>query len=614
MQTLSYTNRDYPSVFDGVKEIIKTLEPRAEVDTSKANVESIIAKIVAGCVDCLSYNQDANTLETFPSTSRDARAIFDLLSIVGYTPKTARGSKVYMSLWNPSYVGSVTYDPFNTIIIDGKSFYNPDEFTCSSGGVVTSVDWYQGKLTSPDKRNLTEEQTKNITNFIDKYYPNLSASTIKQDSFVLPETHTRIDSRTIRIYTPDGTALTYVEDPAMVYMTKSSFSITPTVNTTGYTLVFSKDISSGVVADNYYYFYLQSEGLDVGNNLTPDFTTLPNSPNFTFSYVQEASKEPETASEARENVVYEFGWRDTPKAIITRHDAERAILQQHGFVAAVDVRDGDNYSKASADNFNIQVFVKVTEDAEVTLDVGTAMSYQNRIQTHLNKFKMLPLNFDIHIDDVVTSEGELTTQMYYWYPDVTIYLKEQVDSQEASAILTQIYDALFKRYAYTNVNFNEVPRIVDVIDTIQNASDMILYLDIDGIVYLDKDNKQVAKEDITCSYTTPVTINETGVEYEVTLNTLNNTRNIQYHTIKIVDANNVVMGIDNGDGVILSQNGYLAEAGTIDYTTGKLNIKLALQPPGSQFYIYHKLETPTWCSFINNGPQAIKIALESIGA
>ena len=67
MLTLPYTSRDYTTIFNGIKEIIQTLEPKADVDFNKANVESIIAKIMSGCVDSLSYNQDANILEAFPS-------------------------------------------------------------------------------------------------------------------------------------------------------------------------------------------------------------------------------------------------------------------------------------------------------------------------------------------------------------------------------------------------------------------------------------------------------------------------------------------------------------------------------------------------------------------
>ena len=335
MLTLPYTDRDYISAFNSIKEILTSLEPRAEVELNKAKIESIITKIIAGCVDSLSYNQDANILEAFPSTSRDARAIFDLLSIVGYTPKTTRSCKVYMTLWDPSFIGSVTYQPFSNIRIDGKNFYNPDLFTCTQD-VITTVEWYQGKLVSPDRRTNISSDTP--VNFIDNYYPNLSASTIKQDMFILPSNHTSIDSRTIRIYTPDGQQLTYVENPYLVYATPSSFSILPTVNSTGYSLIFSKDVSSGVVADNYYYFYIQSEGYNISNNLTPDFSPLSSpAPSFSFNYTQETYKGPETAKEARENIVYEFGWRDTPKAIITRYDAERSILQNTSGVAALDV-------------------------------------------------------------------------------------------------------------------------------------------------------------------------------------------------------------------------------------------------------------------------------------
>ena len=613
MKTLPYIDRDYQAVFNSISEIFSTLEPRVEIDESKANVETIITKIIAGCIDSLSYNQDANILEAFPSTARDARAVFDLLSIVGYTPKTARSSKVYLNLWNPSFTGSVTYDPYTNLMIDGKNFYNPDAFTVTQG-VLTTTEFYQGRLITPD----TKETTDNVeySNFLDRYYPNLSINTISNDLYALPASHTMIDSRTVRVYTTDGQALTYVENPYLVYTTPSSFSLIPTVNESGYSLMFSKDVSSGSISNNYYYFYVISEGYNISNNLTPDFRNFGKpTPSFSFNYIQETSKDPETANEARENVVYEFGWRDTPKAIITRYDAERAILQNTAFVAAVDVRDGNNFSKADPSLFDIQVFVKLTEDAELRLDIGSATSYKNRILTHINKFKMLPLNYSIHIDDIQTEPDELVTEMYYWYPDITLYLKEQVNSDEAGAIIQQANAALYEKYKYVNVSFNEVPRIVDVIDTVQNSSEMILYLDIDGLHYTNKNGEQVDKEQITCAYTDKITISENKLEYNIQLNTMNNTRNIQYHTVKIVDSNNTTIGFDNGEGLILSQTGYLSEYGSINYETGELKITFNSIPPTgreSAFYVYYKQETPTFCKFAVNKDNSIKIALESI--
>ena len=234
--------------------------------------------------------------------------------------------------------------------------------------------------------------------------------------------------------------------------------------------------------------------------------------------------------------------------------------------------------------------------------------------THINKFKMLPLDYSIHIDNVKTTPDELVTELYYWYPDITIYLKEQVTADEAGAILQQVTAALRKRYQYKNVNFNEVPRIVDVLETVQNASDIILYLDIDGINYVDNSFNPVTKEQVTCAYTDKVAITD-SLEYDIKLNTSNETRNIQYHTVKIVDANNVVIGFDNGDGLILSQTGYLAEYGTIDYTTGELKLKFKDYPPTgreSAIYIYYKQETPTFCRYLTSTGNDIKIALESI--
>lgn len=611
MITLPYTNRDYKTVFNDIKNIMQSIEPRLDVGMDKSNVESIIARVIAGCVDTLSYNQDANIVEAFPSTSRDARAVFDLLSIVGYTPKTARCCHLYMTLWNPSFIGEVQYAPFNSISIDGKTFYNPDTFRCAQG-ITTSTEWYQGTLKSPDKR----PQQTNDNNFTKNYYPNLSINVIKNNQYKLPEENTKIDSRTLRVYTEDGKQLTYVENPYMTNITKTSVSLLPSINSAGYSLVFSKDISSGAAGDNFFVFYVVSEGLNVSNNLTPDFGGLSidnNIPSFSYSYEAEDSKNAETAAEARENIVYEFGWRDTPKAIVTKYDAERAILQNYDYISAVDVRDGNDYSKCNPALFDVQIFCKVNEEYEQKLSIATADGIKNRLQTHFNKFKMLPLNYEFHIDNFETYSGENVTQLYYWYPDITIYLKEQVNSQDAAAILNAVGEALFKRFSTINTNFNEVPRTVDIIETVQNASENVLYLDIDGVNYIDDRGFDVPKTDITCAFTENIPA-QSSLDYKLTLNTKNGERPIKFHSIKIVNNYNETIAYDNGDGVLMSYGSYMNGYGNINYATGKLTFSLNHELANDvSLRIYYKQETPTFCEYVNvNDEKGIKIALESL--
>lgn len=611
MITLPYTSRDYNTVFNSVKEIMQTLEPRADIDFDKANVESIIAKVIAGCVDSLSYNQDANILEAFPSTARDPRAVFDLLSIVGYTPKTARCCHVTMSLWNPSFVGEYNYAPFNSISLDGRVFYNPDSFRCAQG-ITTSTNWYQGTLKSPDKR--TKTNTK-IESFIDNYYPNVSTNVIYNNQYKLPESDLKIDSRTIRIYTEDGKQLTYVDNPYLTNITKSSFGILPSVNTKGYSLMFSKDVSSGSAGDNFYLFYLVSDGYNISDNLIPDFGGLAVddvTPSFSYTYSSEASHDTETANEARNNIAYEFGWRDTPKTIVTKYDAERAVLQNYDFISAVDVRDGNDYSKCKPDLFDIQVFCKVNEEIELKLNTAVADGIKNRILTHFNKFKILPLNISIHIDDVVTEEDENVTELYYWYPDITIYLKEQVDAKGAAAIINTINEALFNEFSTINIDFNQVPRIVDIIETVQNASDMVLYLDFDGLSFMNKDGKAVKKTDVTCYYVDDI-LTQTSLYYRIELNTKARTRNIMYNSVKIVTDSNDVIAYDNGDGVIMGYGPYLDGYGTIDYKTGILefNLNAVSLADNLNLKVAYKQETPTFCEFIDV-KNAIKIATESL--
>lgn len=618
MLSLPYIDRDYNSVFEDIKNIIQTIEPRANVDLDKANVESIITKIIAGCFDSLSYNQDANIFEAFPSTSRDARAVFDLLSIVGYTPKTAKCCRLTMTLWNPSFTGTVVYNPYCSISVDNKTFYNPESFQCTEN-IATVVEWYQGTLIKPDRRSQLIESSS----FIQNYYPNLSINVLENNQYKLPENHTRIDSRTIKVFLDDGTELTYVDNPYKTNTTKSSFSLLPSVNNDGYSLVFSKDVSSGSFGDNLYYFYVISDGYDVGNNLIPNFSGLSvdgvTIPSFSYSYSAEASHDIETASEARENVALEFGWRDTPNAIVTVYDAERAILQ-NSYVAAVSIKDGNNYSKCDSKNFEIEAFIKVNEETEQLLNVAVADGLKNRLQTYFNKFKMLPLSFKFHIDDIETEQDENLTVLYYWYPKVTLYLKEQVNSQDAAAIINSVEEALFAKFSPNNTNYNQVPRIVDVIETIKNASSTILYLDIDGIDYIDKSDNIVDKEVITCTFTYSVP-KQTGTEYTLQLNTLNNTRNIEYHSIKIVNNNNEIIAYDNGGntgdkntGVILPYGPYLDGQGTINYNTGELKFKLSAPlADTANLQILYKQETPTFCEYINKA-ESISIALESLKA
>lgn len=616
MLTLPYISRDYEAIFNGIKEIMQTIEPKIDVNASKANIETIIAKIMAGCVDTLSFNQDSNILEAFPSTSRDARAVFDLLSIVGYTPKTARCCHLYMTLWNPSYIGEHIYMPFSSISVDNKVFYSPDKFSCAQG-MTTTVDWYQGSLKSPDRRTNIKEES---SNFIENYYPNLSINVIKNRLYKLPEEHTKIDSKTIRIYTEDGSELTYVENPYLTNITKSSFSIIPSVNKSGYSFMFSEDVAGGGLGENFYYFYIISDGYDVGNNIIPDFSGLAignDIPNFSHTYEAESHEEPETADEARNNIAYEFGWRDTPKAIITKNDAERAVLQNFKYIAAVDVRDGNDYSKCDPKLFDIRIFCKVNEDYEQRMSLATADGIVNRLQTHFNKFKMLPLNFTFRIDNIVLDtdvENYDVTQLYYWYPEITVYLKEQVDSQGAAAVLNAINEALYERYKTTNVGFNEVPRIVDIIETVQNASDMVLYLDVDSMHYVDSQGIEATKEDITCTFNEYIENQGDNLDYNITMNTKDGTRYIMYNTVKIVNSKNEVIAYDNGDGVLLTSGSYLDGQGSINYETGEL--KFTLKAPlaeGNELRLYYRQETPTYCEYIsNNDKNGIQIALESL--
>lgn len=614
---LSYTSRDYSEVFSELARIAESIDERVVISEDRGNPETIITKLLSAASDMLSYNLDRTVLECFPSTVTQRYSAMDIFSVIGYIMHRRVSSRANLEIYNRTISKDLVilpYEVFSTA--NGINFCNLGIIDIPGNQSATSipvrVEVVQG---NPVKPNELEDWSFPLNHWTDKYDYNLSVNNIVDGKLKMEDLD--FDPTTIYIRDENKQEWTYIENPFMVNTNSSQFSVLE--DPTGVYLVFSKNIYSGQ-SNNLKMFYLTSSGKDgqilenrlgfsgVAYNVAPPYEAYR--PELTITHEKSSEGfDIETPSMAREGSAVEFGFRQSTNSLITGYDFERAVAQL-SFVAAVKAVDQNSFSVGLADKFSGHIFVILNEDQESKLSEYTAISFINQVNSHIvRNFKLLPLELNIHIDDqlVATDPNEVVTKIYTWYPDITIYTRRTIYLSEATEILDKVNKALLERYQNRNVDFNELPLIRDIIDTVQNAHELIEYLDIDGFKIMTSSREpgyvpqKATKRDVTCKFQEAYDINPAGsLTYDLTLDTedsLGEHRNIQYHSVKITTEDNALIAKDNGDGLIISDTDYLIEPGTIDYKTGKVDFTLNGYPRGTQIYVEYRHETPTFCKF-----------------
>lgn len=612
---LSYTGRDYSQIFKGIANIAETIDPRVSISEDRGNPETILTKMISASADMLSYNLDRLILECFPSTVTQRPSAMDIFSIIGYVMHRYRSAEVEARLYNKDTEQDLIIYPFQTFTTDNGINYCNLEVVDLPGNqnfsnVPTKVRLVEGQPVTPP---LKKTKPSPLVHWTDMYEYNLNIEYIVDGKLKMSDLN--FDPETIYIRDENNQEWTYIKNPFMVNANSSQFSVLEDV--TGVYLVFSKNIYTGF-SNNLKMFYLNSsgdEGMILEDRLDFSGVAYGSAPPHSEFYVDlmvshRKSTEGfglETASMARENSAMEFGFRQSTNSLITSYDFERAVSQL-SFVSAVRADDQNSIHNVK-DKFSGHLFVILNEDQESILTENTAISFISQIRSHiLREYKLLPLELDIHIDDqpVTTDPEETLTKIYTWHPDVTIYTRRSIDTTEGAEILNEVNKALTERYKNLNVDFNEVPLIRDIIDKIENAHELIEYLDIDGYEIktsskeLNYVPKTATRSDVTCKYQETIEIDKSQFMYDMKLTTedsLGEPRNIQFHSFHVMTENNELIAKDNGDGLIISDANYLVSPGTIDYKTGDIKFTLNVQPPGSEIYITYNHETPTFCKF-----------------
>lgn len=614
-QLLSYTSRDYSEIFSELAKIAETIDPRVAISEDRGNPETIITKLLSAVSDMLSFNLDRTVLECFPSTVTQRHSAMDIFSIIGYIMHRHISSRADLEIYNRVSAQDLIIYPYQLFTTsNGIKYCNLDIIDIPGNQVFTDIPVHaqvvEGDPVTPIE---LENWSFPLNHWTDRYDYNLNVNNIVDCKLKMEDLN--FDPTTIYIRDENKQEWTYVKNPFMVNSNSSQFSVLE--DPTGVYIVFSKNIYSGQ-SDNLKMFYLRSSGKNgqvledrlefsgTAYEVAPPYAALQpeliiNHPKSTEGF------DIETPSMAREGSAVEFGFRQSTNSLITKYDFERAVAQL-SFVAAVRADDKNSFSTGLSDKFSGHIFVILNEDQEAKLSEHTAVSFINQVNSHIIRdFKLLPLELNIHIDNqpVTTNPDEVLTKIYTWYPVITIYTKRTIYQSEAIEILGAVDKALLKRYQNRNVDFNELPLIRDIIDTVQNAHELIEYLDIDGFRIMTSSKvpnfipKRAEKTDVTCKYHEDLEIGQSK-DYDLKLNTEDSFgahRNIQPHSVFLTTVEGRPIGRDNGDGLLISDTGYFDEIGTIDYKTGELKFSLNIYPAGTEMYLDYRHETPTFCKF-----------------
>lgn len=498
---LSYTNREYKSIFEDLYNTIPELTNKWYT-TEETDPGIVLLKLVSMFGDMLSYNLDQKVLEMFPATVQERFNAEQVFGLTGYKMPWFRSAKCKVTISNlidtdltiPKFVelSTTTYSGYEAI---SYVLINNDNKTIP-GTDSEEFEAIEGTLVAPAENiNL---YLSGLNDWHDAYGYNVYSSEITDDMYYIPNYN--IDQDHIWLVDSEGNEWELVEDIDLE-------------NTNPYCFEFRTDASgprirlkSGWNSNgniNFKLFYILSNGelgkisTDQVSSIETTLYTIVQTDNLdgttkytevaddSYSLNNEASTNgyyPEMPNDARVNYK---NYRNTVSTLITLDDFTHAINRDIRVMnaRATDIQtDPDQWEGHSLKDYQIRIYV-VREDSEV--DNVTLVS---DLLTEMHKYKNALLDVDIVLMEEYPEEDNQnhSYHYYYWQPKATLYLTKPVTSDTARLILNKVDEVLEETFSLSNIDFNEVPNYMDVIDTIKSCSSLINYVNLKDIEYFNR--------------------------------------------------------------------------------------------------------------------------------
>lgn len=494
--SISYTSRDYASIFDDLIESIPLLT-KAWTSRDENDPGIVIIKLISMLGDMLSYNLDVAALEVYPDSVTQRKNAAQIFGLIGYKMHWYRSAVASTTIYNNSQIPATVprFTRFSTR--DGKITYTnmeqlelPVNSRYSGNEVVT--DLVQGIPNTPSR--ITDSQLPSNSNdpWYSIYNYNVSSLDISDNKIYFNKTN--VDESNIILIDNDSETSAnewrLVDNIALSRETGKIFEFgvdeldRPYIRLPGY---WNQKYPS---IDKFKLFFIESLGEDgeiIENALTTISTAIVGTASGNnktdvkgdISIINRESSYghyPETASEAKDEA---YKYANTIDTLVTLDDFTRFVSRLE-VVAKCIATDCTTDPSPNMRTYTVKIYVVrkdaySTYDDDGTYDEGTDDVQKANIITEIQSKKLMPLKVIVAFEDEV--------DFFNWTVGGEIYLREPVTLDKSHDLLVKINRNLRYYFGPEFIGFGEAINYVDVIDVIMGSDPLIKYVDLDPLTY-----------------------------------------------------------------------------------------------------------------------------------
>lgn len=495
---LSYTSRDYASIYKELKESIPHLtamyNPQDEADAG-----IVLIKTMAMLGDMLSFVSDNNALEAFPQTVIQPLNAQQIFRLVGYKMKWYQSAKCEASFTNanslPVTIGR--YSTFSTA--DSKIKYtNTSQIEIPAG--VSGTSAYKTTLTQgvPITPPLSSTYTLSGEDWHSSYGYNIDVSIdVSNNMIYIP--HTNVDGSTIILIDDDSSAFadntwTLVDNLNTITDIGKYFEFDFTGNVPYIKL--PEYWNSRYTITKFKLFYVISNGSngEIQDNALTTISTenmiIAGAANVKqyldnltiFNTASTYGYSPETPEEARKNAEL---YNNTIDTLVTLSDFTKAAKRIEGVANAIATDKNTDPDAENTLSNKVKIYIarkpgysqglsNIFPDPTYTETELTAAEelWKEQVIEELRSYKTVTKDIEVLLDNSI--------DWIDWTIEGSMWMRQPIPADKNHDILVNINNNLDNTFSASNLNFNEAINYIDVIDRIKASDKLIYHVDLNS--------------------------------------------------------------------------------------------------------------------------------------
>ena len=489
---LSYTSRDYTSIYEQLKAAIplltKNYEPQDDTDPG-----IVLIKVMSMLGDMLSFNADNMALEAYPQTVLQTPNAQQIFRLVGYKMKWYRSARCEASFVNQNSV-NVTIGRFNTFTstYDSITYTNMSQIEIpagASGNAMVTAELVQGRPYTPTMSS-SASPIENTGEWHDAYNYNIDASKdIINNRIYLNDV--KVDGSTILLVDDDSTtfaSLEWKQVDNLNTLTDIGKYFEFDFDENGSPFIQLPDYwTSRYAISRFKLFYVISDGAD-GEIIDNALTTISQDKLYIagstsnrnylenlhiYNTASTYGYSPETPEEARKNAELFINTIDT---LVTCEDFTKAVMRIEGVANALTTDRATDPDKAYLANNQLKIYLirkagyRIEyEDGENASELSDDIWIQS-VKDAIESYKLAKYDIDVKLENSI--------DWIDWTIEGTLWMRQPIPADKNHDILVKINDNLDYTFSSSKLDFNEAINYIDVIDNIKASDRMIYHVDL----------------------------------------------------------------------------------------------------------------------------------------